>query len=88
MTRSFGRGTDFIAFDESIFGKNNDGGLHVIQTFLSLENSEEKQIQGRTARQGDPGTFRLIITTNHLDRLKLKPIKNGNFKNEVIKARA
>lgn len=36
MTRSFGRGTDFIAFDESIFKIQDHGGLHVIQTFLSL----------------------------------------------------
>lgn len=39
MTKSFGRGTDFIVFDESIFKLGVNGGLHVIQTFLSSENS-------------------------------------------------
>lgn len=53
MTRDYGRGTDFKVFDESIFTLGTHGGLHVIQTFLSVENSEEVQIRGRTARQGD-----------------------------------
>ena len=38
MTRSFGRGTDFILFDKNILKK---GGLHIIQTFISEERSEE-----------------------------------------------
>ena len=37
LTNSFGRGTDFIVFDEQILKK---GGLHVIQTFLSKDLSE------------------------------------------------
>ena len=47
MRNEFGRGTDFVIFDQSV---KRLGGLHVIQTFLSVENSEEVQIQGRTAR--------------------------------------
>ena len=39
MTKIFGRGTDFIVIDESIF-KIGEGGLHVIQSFISTENSE------------------------------------------------
>ena len=35
MTKSFGRGTDFIVFDESIYKIGDHGGLHVIQTFIS-----------------------------------------------------
>jgi preprotein translocase subunit SecA len=66
MTKSFGRGTDFIVFDESILSLGGHGGLHVIQTFLSVEISEEIQIQGRTARQGDPGTYILIIKNTDL----------------------
>ncbi len=38
MTNSFGRGTDFKIFDETLF-KIGDGGLHVIQTFLSVDLS-------------------------------------------------
>ena len=38
MTNSFGRGTDFKVYDEALF-KIGDGGLHVIQTFLSIDLS-------------------------------------------------
>jgi hypothetical protein len=38
MTKSFGRGTDFQVYDPKL---NNDiGGVHIIQTFLSLDQSE------------------------------------------------
>ena len=46
----FGRGTDFFGKDEVV---QKNGGVHVIQTFLSEDQSEEIQIQGRTARQGE-----------------------------------
>lgn len=36
MTNSFGRGTDFILLDQKI---KESGGLHVIQAFLSLDDS-------------------------------------------------
>ena len=55
MIREFGRGTDFKCFDSHML---NDGGVHVIQTFFSLDLSEEIQIKGRTARQGDNGSYR------------------------------
>ena len=38
MTNSFGRGTDFIVYDETIF-KIGRGGFHVIQTFISFDQS-------------------------------------------------
>jgi hypothetical protein len=38
MTSSFGRGADFVVFDESIF-QIDHGGLHVIQTYLSTDAS-------------------------------------------------
>jgi hypothetical protein len=43
LTRDYGRGTDFMCEDIEI---NRRGGVHVIQTFVSDEISEEKQIQG------------------------------------------
>lgn len=78
MTKLFGRGTDFIVIDESIF-KIGEGGLHVIQSFISTENSEQIQIQGRTARQGDPGTYILIAKTSDLERLEMEPKSINNF---------
>lgn len=46
-TREFGRGTDFICRDRKV---EEAGGIHIIQTFLSEEESEEIQIKGRTSR--------------------------------------
>jgi len=34
MTKSFGRGTDFQIFDPKV---NEKGGVHIIQTFLSID---------------------------------------------------
>lgn len=59
----FGRGTDFFCKDEAV---ENNGGVHIIQTFLSEEISEEIQIQGRTARQGKQGTYQLILLETDL----------------------
>lgn len=36
ITNSFGRGTDFVLLDDKI---KENGGLHVIQAFLSLDES-------------------------------------------------
>jgi len=63
-TAVFGRGTDFVCLDEQLL---KNGGVHVIQTFLSTEKSEEVQIQGRTARQGKRGSYELIILQRDLD---------------------
>ena len=48
MSSAYGRGTDFVIRNDNI---KKIGGLHVIHVFLSLEESEEVQIKGRTARQ-------------------------------------
>jgi preprotein translocase subunit SecA len=40
---------------------NERGGLHVIQTYISSDYSEYVQIRGRTARQGNKGSFEMII---------------------------
>lgn len=58
MTESFARGTDFKIFDKRIDEK---GGLHVIQTFISNDLSEYIQTRGRTARQGNKGSFEVLI---------------------------
>ena len=46
MSSAFGRGTDFVIRNDAI---NEKGGLHVIQAFLSLDESEKEQIKGSTA---------------------------------------
>lgn len=68
FTRIFGRGTDFICYDPAV--ARNDG-VHVIQTFLSEEVSEEIQIKGRTARQGDNGSYSMILLDRDLEKFHI-----------------
>ncbi|CAL6013582.1 Conserved_hypothetical protein [Hexamita inflata] len=69
ITREFGRGTDFICHDRTI---DDNGGVHVIQTFFSDELSEEKQIKGRTARQGKRGSYSLVLVDIDLQKYGLR----------------
>lgn len=69
FTRTFGRGTDFICHDQIVA---TNGGTHVIQTFLSEELSEEKQIKGRTARQGDQGSYSMILHERDLEKFLIE----------------
>ncbi|CAF0846527.1 unnamed protein product [Adineta steineri] len=64
MTRIFGRGTDFICDDPIVLA---NGGIHVLQTFFSEELAEEYQIMGRSARQGDRGSYRMILLDKDLE---------------------
>jgi hypothetical protein len=68
MSSAFGRGTDFVLLDDEIKEK---GGLHVIHAFLSLDESEEVQIKGRTARQNNKGSYDCVISENWLEELTL-----------------
>ena len=57
-----------------------NGGVHVIQTFLSEEESEETQIIGRTARQGESGSYCLILSKTSLEKFG---IGEKDFENET-----
>ena len=46
-------------------------GIHVIQTFLSEELSEEIQIKGRTARQGEFGSYSMILSEKALEKYSI-----------------
>ena len=63
MSSAYGRGTDFVIRNDNIKEK---GGLHVIHVFLSLDESEEVQIKGRTARQNAKGSYDCVIDENWL----------------------
>jgi hypothetical protein len=65
LSREFGRGTDFVCYDSTV---SDNGGLHVIQTFVSEHVSEETQIKGRTARQGDQGSYSMVLLKSDLDK--------------------
>jgi|GEM_PF-7127190 len=61
-TRGMGRGVDF----KSSVAVEKNGGMHVIQTFFSLDVKEETQIKGRTARKDNKGSYELILCKEHL----------------------
>ncbi|CAM4971805.1 unnamed protein product [Rotaria socialis] len=69
LTRVFGRGVDFKCCDRTV---EENGGTHVIQTFLSEEYSEEIQIKGRTARQGDCGSYSMVLLDSDLNKFLIQ----------------
>ena len=62
--RIFGRGTNFVVYDDAI---DAAGGVHVVQTFFSEFLAEEIQIQGRTARQGNSGSYKMIVLSSEIE---------------------
>ena len=62
--RIFGRGTNFVVYDDAI---DTVGGVHVVQTFFSEFLAEEIQIQGRTARQGKSGSYKMIVLSAEIE---------------------
>jgi hypothetical protein len=67
LTKEIGRGTDFKGNKEL----DSVGGMHVIQTFVSEELSEEVQIRGRTARQAAQGSYSLVLKDTDLQGIDL-----------------
>ncbi|CAF4020109.1 unnamed protein product [Rotaria sp. Silwood2] len=91
LTRTFGRGTDFICRNRQVLA---NGGIHVLQTFFSEELSEEYQIMGRGARQGDRGSYRMILLDCDLERFlgadwdkKISKITGSTLYDTLNKAR-
>jgi len=56
-THMAGRGTD-VHLSEAVLAQ---GGLHVINTHLNASGRVDRQLFGRAARQGQPGSFELIL---------------------------
>jgi preprotein translocase subunit SecA len=75
-TNMAGRGTDIILEDEV----RRHGGLHVIATEIHSSARIDRQLVGRAARQGDPGSYRFFVSLEdellrcmkpaHLERIK------------------
>ncbi|XP_062553008.1 uncharacterized protein LOC134218146 [Armigeres subalbatus] len=61
-SREMGRGVDY----KSSLAVEKNGGIHVIQTFFSLDVKEETQIKGRTARKDNRGSYELIVCYKQL----------------------
>jgi len=69
-TNMAGRGTD-IQIDPEVSGL---GGLHVILSERYEAGRIDRQLAGRCARQGDPGTFEAILS---LEDPVLEPFRGG-----------
>jgi hypothetical protein len=68
LSREHGRGLDFRCDNKEV---DELGGLHVVQTFLSEELSEEIQIRGRTARMKKKGSFQMILLAKDLLKFEI-----------------
>lgn len=62
-TAPFCRGTNFAAFDTEL---DKNGGLHVIQTFFSMNKLEEEYMKATTARQGNNGSYSMVFLDDRL----------------------
>ncbi|WP_341753018.1 MULTISPECIES: hypothetical protein [unclassified Candidatus Tisiphia] len=60
-TNLAGRGTDIKTSSEV----EANGGLHVISTFIAENARDEAQVKGRTARQGNSGSYQIIALDNN-----------------------
>jgi hypothetical protein len=56
---------------------DEQGGLHVVQTFLSEELSKEIQIRGRTARQKNKGSFQMTLLAKDLEKFAVSAAEIG-----------
>jgi hypothetical protein len=74
-SRSYGRGTDLVCRDNRV---KKYGGVHLILTFFPQDDSEEKQIFGRTCRQDDPGSGRIILFEPDLEYLSATEVGKNN----------
>jgi preprotein translocase subunit SecA len=57
-TNMAGRGTDIVVSPEVLAA----GGLHVIATEMHASSRIDRQLVGRTARQGDPGSYQFFLS--------------------------
>jgi len=58
LTKQYGRGTDFMCRDRLVL---ENGGMHVIATYMPESAAEETQVRGRTGRQDNRGSFEKIL---------------------------
>ena len=70
-TNMAGRGTDIILHDDV----RDNGGLHVLATEMHSSKRIDRQLIGRAARQGDPGTYQFFLSLEDELMRCLKPEK-------------
>ena len=82
-TNMAGRGTDILLHDDV----RKNGGLHVIATEMHTNRRIDRQLVGRSARQGDPGSYQFWLSLEDelfrylkqekLERLRAKAIPDA-----------
>ncbi len=70
-TNMAGRGTDILLHDDV----RDNGGLHVIATEMHSSKRIDRQLIGRAARQGDPGSYQFFLSLDDELLRCLKPEK-------------
>jgi preprotein translocase subunit SecA len=88
-TNMAGRGTD-IELSKAV---KQNGGLHVIATELHSSSRIDRQLIGRAARQGDPGSYQFFLSLEdeliHIlppsERIKLKAEARGSADGTLTK---
>jgi preprotein translocase subunit SecA len=75
-TNMAGRGTDII-LDETV---RSNGGLHVIATEMHSSARIDRQLVGRAARQGDPGSFQFFLSIEDELLRCLKPAERESMR--------
>lgn len=78
-TNTAGRGTDIILHPTCM----ENGGLHVIFTFYPKNERVEQQGFGRAARQGQPGSARMIV---HVDSALLQSLSKELEVSSLLKS--
>ena len=72
-TNMAGRGTDILLQNEV----RENGGLHVIATEMHSSKRIDRQLIGRTARQGDPGSYQFFLSLEDELLRALPPLKRA-----------
>ena len=82
-TNMAGRGTDIKLHDDV----RKAGGLHVIGTELHRSSRIDRQLVGRAARQGDPGSFQFFLSLDDEFLLNFPPAVAQKLRNRIQKHR-
>jgi len=78
-TNMAGRGTDIELHDEV----RENGGLHVIATEMHTSARIDRQLVGRAARQGDPGSYQFFLSLEDELLRCLKPEKLASLRRQA-----
>lgn len=82
-TSMAGRGTDIELDDEA----REAGGLHVIISELHDSKRIDRQLIGRSARQGDPGSFRRILAgSDEIVRVASGALIGGDVPSKTLRS--